>query len=303
MFDIHPDRCKYCGTEAHVLRALFDAENGILKSQRKRGASLELERRDATAEHNRYESDNCAMACYVCNNHKSDFISETDHRRYFAPVIHKYLMAKNEELNGVKHSSLSPTLSTPFVVGDLTIEIPRCRILLDRWQGETIKHTFGNKPLIDVGGKPMFAELAIMQLFLDDGWEARWLESYAHGQRNIVVLQEWADLPYSQQTDSPIENREIVAMLAAIAKENGGNFGGCWDVLAWKGDRLIFAETKRIKQDRINDNQRRWVAAALRYGLKPENFLVVEWDLKNWLLTIVPKTNHRDVPALYLIKN
>lgn len=67
-------------------------------------------------------------------------------------------------------------------------------------------------------------------------------------------------------------------MLREIAALNGGNFSGCWDVLAWKGDRIIFAESKRSKRDKINKNQIRWLKVSLCYGLKPENFLVVEWD-------------------------
>lgn len=93
-----------------------------------------------------------------------------------------------------------------------------------------------------------------------------------------VCLAEWADLPYSQQTECPIENETIMNTLRGIAELNGGNFNGCWDVLAWKGDRIIFTESKRLKRDKIRDTQTRWLDAALRYGLKPENFLVVEWE-------------------------
>lgn len=170
---------------------------------------------------------------------------------------------------------LSPTLSEPFFIN---VEIPKCKITFDLWQGTPIANTFGGKPLIDVGGKPMFAELAIMHMFLQDGWEARWLESYGRGQRNIVCLSEWADLPYSQQTECPIANENIMNMLLGIAELNGGNFNGCWDVLAWKGNRIIFAESKRSKRDKVRDTQTRWLDAALRYGLNPENFLVVEWE-------------------------
>ena len=114
----------------------------------------------------------------------------------------------------------------------------------------------------------MFAEPAIMHLFLKDGWEARWLESYGRGQRNIVCLAEWADLPYSRQTECPITNERILNMLHGIATLNNGNYCGCWDVLAWKGDNVIFAESKRSKRDKIRDTQVKWLDAALRYGLK-----------------------------------
>lgn len=90
-----PDACAYCGTKEEVLRSLFCSDSGLLSSKRKRGASLELERKDAKG--NQYTEDNCVLVCYLCNNHKSDVISETDHCKYFAPAIHQYLMDKYRE--------------------------------------------------------------------------------------------------------------------------------------------------------------------------------------------------------------
>ena len=89
------DECAYCGTKGEVLRSLFDKDGGVLSSKRKGGAGLELERRDAKG--NLYTEENCVLVCYVCNNHKSDVISEADHRKYFAPIIHQYLMDKYNE--------------------------------------------------------------------------------------------------------------------------------------------------------------------------------------------------------------
>ncbi|HNU57075.1 MAG TPA: hypothetical protein PKN30_10840, partial [Flavobacteriales bacterium] len=60
--------------------------------------------------------------------------------------------------------------------------------------------------------------------------------------------------------------------------KNGDSFAGCWDVVAWKDDQLVFAEAKKAKHDRLRDTQVRWVEAALQCGLTEENFLVVEWS-------------------------
>ena len=171
-----------------------------------------------------------------------------------------------------------PPLWEYFPIDSTTLPIAKCRVSFDPWLGVPLTHTFGGKPLIDVGGKPMFAELAIMHLFIANGWEARWLESYARGQRNIVCLSEWADRKYAEQTECPITDERIREMLYGIAELNGGTFSGCWDVLAWKGDKIICAESKRLKRDKINDNQVRWLQHALRYGLTPQDFLVVEWE-------------------------
>lgn len=89
--------CGYCGVEEFKLQKLFDKENGPLKTKRGRGRTLELERRDSIS--NEYSPENCLLACYVCNNHKSDLITEEDHLRYFAPAIKKYLDEKFSKLN------------------------------------------------------------------------------------------------------------------------------------------------------------------------------------------------------------
>lgn len=89
--------CAYCGIEEFKLQKLFDKESGSLITKRGRGRTLELERRDS--ESNEYSPENCVLVCYVCNNHKSDLISEDEHLRYFAPVIRKYLEDKFDRLN------------------------------------------------------------------------------------------------------------------------------------------------------------------------------------------------------------
>ncbi|MBL0035362.1 MAG: hypothetical protein IPP26_06230 [Flavobacteriales bacterium] len=67
--------------------------------------------------------------------------------------------------------------------------------------------------------------------------------------------------------------------LHAIAEANGNSFRGCWDVVAWKDDRLVFAESKKQKKDRMRDTQVQWMEAALRCEAVVEDFLVVEWSL------------------------
>lgn len=66
--------CYYCGTEETVLAELFNEK--VLSSKRFRGRSLELERLDSKG--NKYNEKNCVLACYFCNNHKSDIISDED---------------------------------------------------------------------------------------------------------------------------------------------------------------------------------------------------------------------------------
>lgn len=93
-FRNHTRTCFYCEVEEYKLKELFDA--GMLKTKRGRGRSLELERRDATS--NLYSKENCVLACYFCNNHKSDIISEEDHLEHFSANIRRYLEDKYQQL-------------------------------------------------------------------------------------------------------------------------------------------------------------------------------------------------------------
>jgi hypothetical protein len=95
-FREQPRVCAYCGVEEYKLQKLFDYDNPILSTKRGRGRTLEFERRDSKS--NNYSIENCVLACYFCNNHKSDIITEKEHREYFAPQIRKYLEDKYKEL-------------------------------------------------------------------------------------------------------------------------------------------------------------------------------------------------------------
>jgi hypothetical protein len=47
----------------------------------------------------------------------------------------------------------------------LNVQIPKAQPVFRLWNGEFEGDTYGNKPLLDVDGTPMFAELAILRLF------------------------------------------------------------------------------------------------------------------------------------------
>ena len=75
-------QCCYCGVKQDDLKKYFNDKNPQFKTiGRKRGPKLEIERiitapKKPEAENkNVYNAENCAFACYVCNNAKSDFIS------------------------------------------------------------------------------------------------------------------------------------------------------------------------------------------------------------------------------------
>jgi hypothetical protein len=171
-----------------------------------------------------------------------------------------------------------PNDTETFLCGVEPIRVPKCNVTFDSWYGTALKNTFGGKPLLDVGGIPMFAELTILSHFINDGWQARWIEPYARPAQSPMFLTAWQDKKFNEQTHVPIPEEKIVVMLSEIALGNNNSYSGCWDVLAWKGESIVFAESKRKGKDKIRGTQCNWLNAALNYGLAPVNFLVVNWD-------------------------
>jgi hypothetical protein len=173
--------------------------------------------------------------------------------------------------------TLNPGAVEIFMLDGKEVAIPKCGVTFKRWAGTSIKETFGGKPLVDVGGKPMFAELAIMHLFIDSGWQARWVETYAKNNQKPIFLSEWKDDRYKNQISTPITDTMIARRLEEVATLNNGSYFGCWDVVGWHDGRILFAESKRLKKDRIRDTQTNWLNVGLHSGLARENFLVVQW--------------------------
>ncbi len=84
-FEEVPQQCCYCGVSKNDVKSYFEEynpnETGQTKKayERGRGYYLEVERvRTDSEKTNIYNSGNCALACYICNNAKSDFISPKD---------------------------------------------------------------------------------------------------------------------------------------------------------------------------------------------------------------------------------
>jgi|GEM_PF-791618 len=96
-FKKQPRKCFYCESEEYKLVRLFDKKEGLLKTKRSRGSSLELERKDSTT--NLYSPENCVLACYFCNNHKSDLISADEHEQFFARQMKDFIDYKYNQLD------------------------------------------------------------------------------------------------------------------------------------------------------------------------------------------------------------
>jgi hypothetical protein len=149
-----------------------------------------------------------------------------------------------------------------------TSRLPKCSPKFRPWLGLEIQDTYNGKQLLDAGGKPAFAELAILWALQEAGWDGVWIDTY----RRVYRTGYWHTPPVPAL---PIP----AARLLARIYEAAGSRNGAWDVFCWAGDQFLFAESKRNKKDSLRNSQKRWLEAALGVGLKSDNFLIVEWSV------------------------
>ncbi|MEQ8237935.1 MAG: hypothetical protein RIA69_01915 [Cyclobacteriaceae bacterium] len=89
-------KCYYCKTDEKVIANLFEKKFQNRK-RTTRGKHLEIERRDTTD--NLYNEENCVLACYFCNNDKSDIFEENEYLEYLRDRK-GFLTTQFEILNG-----------------------------------------------------------------------------------------------------------------------------------------------------------------------------------------------------------
>ena len=161
-------------------------------------------------------------------------------------------------------SSESFTLSSGRV-----ISIPKAEMVFEPWQGELLSDTYGNKQVLDYERRPMFAELVVLSMLKNDGWDGVWVDSYRKQFRE--------GMPRSAEGTRELPEG-AAKFFSAVTAVTG--FKGCWDVFAWKGaGEFLFAECKRKAKDEVRDTQLVWLETCLNHGLSEKNFLLVEWDV------------------------
>lgn len=177
-------------------------------------------------------------------------------------------------------SSLGVVTHTPLLLHTGTVQVPTVRPCFQPWKGDrTGLHTFGGKDLLLVDGLPQFAEVAILRAFQADGWQGRWVETYGKPAMKPALWTTWQPEGQAAQVHVPIAEAWVNERLHTIALANGGTYSGCWDVVAWKGDRLVFAESKKRKKDALRGTQLQWLDVALQCGMVLDELVVVEWSL------------------------
>ena len=129
---------------------------------------------------------------------------------------------------------------------------------------DVLKKTYTSKPLVDVDGEHVFGELAIVLLLAKDGWTALWADTF-HGRKF------WSGMPH--KTEPVFPPSPVKSLYDRIAARKGGP-SGCFDVVAWRGERIIWVEYKG-PNDRPNQNESHWLEAALGAGVVETDLLLV----------------------------
>jgi hypothetical protein len=108
-----------------------------------------------------------------------------------------------------------------------------------------------------------------VRLLERDEWCALWVDTF---HRKF-----WSDMPHIAQPVQPPSN--VRTLYDHIAKING-RASGCFDVVAWKDERIIWLEYKG-PGDKPNKNEAAWIEAAIQTGV-PVNNLMFLGVRKRW---------------------
>jgi hypothetical protein len=153
-----------------------------------------------------------------------------------------------------------------------------------RWTGPSPGNDYGGKPIVDSDGRPAFAELAIVERLEASGWTAVWV-SQSFG-RPKFRRGFWGN------PAAPEVPLSVLAELAACSDARQTSYKGTWDVVAWPANatapvlpELRFLESKRRGKDFIGPEQVAWFKAMRGRGAALDAFLVVEWTLRDPVVT------------------
>ena len=160
--------------------------------------------------------------------------------------------------------------------GQTVVSVPKCFVAFDARRADPNQDTHDKKSSM-IGGLDKYAEYAVLRALQESGWQGRWIDNWKGPKF-------WKSLGELERT-LPVGPAKVLfdEICSYNPGRNRGRSWGCWDIFAWRDDSMLFVECKRRKKDRLNDNQRGWLAAGLRMQqelrhLPPASFWIVEWQ-------------------------
>lgn len=150
----------------------------------------------------------------------------------------------------------------PLSIASWTVHFPPSTP--DRLAPGLLPRSYTTKPLVEVDGENMFGELAVATWLAKDQWLALWVDTF-HGRKF------WRAMPHRSEPVIPPPN--VQNLYDRIADRNGSP-AGCFDVVAWRGDRIVWLEYKGQK-DKPNPNELCWLDAAIGAGVVESDLIFV----------------------------
>ena len=141
------------------------------------------------------------------------------------------------------------------------VDVPKTMPVFRRWIGPPVDDSYGNKPILEYKGLPVFAEIHILRLFREAGWNGVWVDTYRGKFRTEYWPKNEVQLPSGE-----------MQILERIFEKAGSN-KGCFDVFCWKDGLYIWVESKLRGHDHIKASQITWLHA-LEFGLPLSSFLI-----------------------------
>lgn len=144
-----------------------------------------------------------------------------------------------------------------------TAHIAVDRLSFRKWTGVRPVSDWNGKPVVGPPDRP-FSELQILTTCEAQGWEGAWVY------RPRKFLRSWEPRAFASVPTKVMVLHDQISSFA-------GRTGGCWDILCWRDDQVLFIESKWPDLgDELKPPQAEWLQAALSCGLTNSNFRIIE---------------------------
>lgn len=132
-----------------------------------------------------------------------------------------------------------------------------------------LQASYGKKPVCNFNGEMVVAEIAVLRLLQEAGWNGVWVDPWQNKNKYRNALP-------PQCCELPAHAQEFLNRISGSKKWPRG----CWDVFAWKDERYLFVECKRKGRDSLRPGQKKWLASALKSGIPQSSFIIFDWDFE-----------------------
>jgi len=175
-------------------------------------------------------------------------------------------MRNPEYLVSLFQASPLPSTTAELPRVGRAVELPTMLRHERQWKGDipASLRLVPNKPTLCFDGQATWAEFILLRLLERDRWVGAWVKN-------------WGGLAFWRGPCNAIELSATASALFQRIQARTAGRGGCWDIFAWRGDEVLFVESKQRGRDRLRLTQRTWLENSLEEGVSLSSFVIVEW--------------------------